>query len=147
MQQQQFIASDSIPQQQLHENHHETTKLCALPFCEHATITAITITGMMILLVGISTLLIACCVSSRRKKEESSERSRPDAVISKSYRPSGEWIGYGARMKLNSAGGARRPRMESKPLRNLSAESDVSRSMIGTNTNTISDDICNSSRS
>uniref|UniRef100_A0A914YUE5 Secreted protein n=1 Tax=Panagrolaimus superbus TaxID=310955 RepID=A0A914YUE5_9BILA len=102
----------------------------------------------MLLLVAISTLIIACCVSTRRKKEEKHERTRPDAVISKSYRPSGEWIGYGARMDSSIAGGGGgRVRMESRPLRNLSAESDVSRSMVGTQSNSISDDICNSSRS
>uniref|UniRef100_A0A914R4X5 Uncharacterized protein n=1 Tax=Panagrolaimus davidi TaxID=227884 RepID=A0A914R4X5_9BILA len=102
---------------------------------------------MIILFSAISTLLIVCCVSSRKKEEEKKEKSRPDAaVILKSSRRSfsKEWRGFGERIESKNPGGVKGVgNVESRPLRNLSAESDVSRSMVGTHSqsNSISDDL------
>uniref|UniRef100_A0AC35FUS1 Uncharacterized protein n=1 Tax=Panagrolaimus sp. PS1159 TaxID=55785 RepID=A0AC35FUS1_9BILA len=105
-----------------------------------------TIIAMIILFAAISTLLIVCCVSNRKKEEEKKEKSKPNAAaILKSSRRSSskEWRGFGERIESKNPGGVKGiGNIETRPLRNLSAESDVSRSMIGTHSqsNSISDD-------
>uniref|UniRef100_A0AC34RJ90 Uncharacterized protein n=1 Tax=Panagrolaimus sp. JU765 TaxID=591449 RepID=A0AC34RJ90_9BILA len=81
--------------------------------------------GMFVVLLAASSVLLVCCIRRRQDKPESQESSA-------TQKPNEEWLAFSKRPEKVAVEG------EVKPLRNLSEESDLSRSMVVTRS--ISDD-------
>lgn len=80
---------------------------------------------MLTLLVSIISISICCCIYHRRKEER--KQSESPEVIVKGYsdrEEKKEWLAFSKRRPEQNTEG------KVKPLRNLSEESDLSRSMI-----------------
>uniref|UniRef100_A0A7E4ZS58 TMEM132D_N domain-containing protein n=1 Tax=Panagrellus redivivus TaxID=6233 RepID=A0A7E4ZS58_PANRE len=94
------------------------------------SLSTVVLGSMVLFAVLLVSLLIVSCIS---KKRDTSTQSAPPPVVTKTYKPTNaDWRFWSARCDTSTAG------QEVRPLRNLSEESDMSRSMVVTRS---SDDI------